>query len=161
MPACSRHASAPVFRSIAVALAVFIVVSAALCSPAVADSWMSPYTRRFKSANGKFMATAVPGERRKGPLRPQLTVRAADAPDNAPALWAAELSNKAAPIDVLVTDDGRHVITFDNWYGVGYGDDVVAFYSGGRQLAKYSLEQILSEREIGRASCRERVSDTV
>ena len=50
----------------------------------------------------------------------------------------------------MVSDDGRHVVTFDNWHAVGRGDDVVAFYSAGRQLAKYSLEQILTPQELTR-----------
>jgi hypothetical protein len=60
-------------------------------------------------------------------------------------LWTATLSNKVSPVEALVSDDGKYVVTLDNWHRVGYGEDVVAFYGKGGQVKKYSLEEIAGD----------------
>lgn len=127
--------------------AAFLGAVVLLHTPAAGDSWMSPRTREVRSANGRFVAKVVPAGRGKDPARPHVSVRETGAPAGAAPLWEAELSNEVSPVDVMVSDDGRHVVTFDNWYAAGYGDDVVAFYTDGRQVAEYSLEQVLAPQE--------------
>jgi hypothetical protein len=58
-------------------------------------------------------------------------------------MWTQKLSNPAAPVNVFITDDGKQVVTLDNWHEVGYGDDVVAFYDANGQIKKYSLESFI------------------
>jgi hypothetical protein len=59
-------------------------------------------------------------------------------------IWEQNLSNMISPITAFVSDDGKYVVTLDNWYGLGHGDDVIAFYKKEGQIKKYSLEQALS-----------------
>ena len=33
-----------------------------------------------------------------------------------------------APVSALISDDGRRVVTFDNWYSLGFGKNVVVIY---------------------------------
>jgi hypothetical protein len=54
------------------------------------------------------------------------------------------LVNDVAPVDALVANDGKYLVTFDNWHRLGYGDDVVAIYDAhGRLIRKYALIDIL------------------
>jgi hypothetical protein len=59
-------------------------------------------------------------------------------------IWEQNLSNSVSPIETFISDDGKYVVTLDNWFGLGRGDDVIAFYKKGGQIKKYSLEQALS-----------------
>jgi len=63
-------------------------------------------------------------------------------------LWKTDLSNDIAPVDTLIGNNGKCVVTLDEWGGVGYGDDVVAFYNKDGQIKNYSLETILRENGI-------------
>jgi hypothetical protein len=58
-------------------------------------------------------------------------------------LWDKKLINQDSPLSVLVSDDGRYFITFDEWGFVGVGDHVMAVYnSKGEMPKKYGLEEI-------------------
>ena len=64
-------------------------------------------------------------------------------------LWAQPLSNAVAPVEALVSDTGRYVVTFDNWHSLGYGPNVVVIYGAeGQLLRSFSLEDLLSEAEL-------------
>lgn len=58
-------------------------------------------------------------------------------------LWKLDLDNRTAPVDVFVSDEGRYVVTLDNWHAMGYGDEVAAFYHAEGLIKKYALEAIL------------------
>lgn len=38
------------------------------------------------------------------------------------------LVNPVRPVDVLISDDGRYLVTFDDYYTVGYGENVIVVY---------------------------------
>ncbi len=65
-------------------------------------------------------------------------------------LWNVRLDNDVAPVSVLISDNGDYVITFDNWHGVGHGDNVVAIYNGktGTLIKKLGLTDFLTESDI-------------
>jgi len=64
-------------------------------------------------------------------------------------LWEVKLVNEISPVSALVTDDGKYVITFNDWGRLGYGDNVIVIYdSTGVVAKKFSLEDILSEDEL-------------
>lgn len=65
--------------------------------------------------------------------------------DDIEFLWKCKLSNKVAPVEVFVSDDGEYVVTQDNWYEAGHGKDVIAFYNRKGQIKKYSLEQMFPD----------------
>lgn len=64
-------------------------------------------------------------------------------------VWRKPCVNEASPVTVLVTDDGRRVITFDNWHSLGYGCDVIVIYDEkGSPLKRYRLNDIFPENLI-------------
>ena len=68
-------------------------------------------------------------------------------------LWRQPLQNQLSPVTVLVANGGWRVVTFDNYYSVGYGEEVIVFYDEqGNLLKKYSLEALLSATELGQVS---------
>lgn len=68
--------------------------------------------------------------------------------------WEIKLVNEVAPVSILVSDAGDHVVTFDNWHSVGYGDDVVVIYEGstGRLIKKLGLTDFLTEHDVSQLS---------
>jgi hypothetical protein len=59
-------------------------------------------------------------------------------------VWDAPLANEVAPVAALVSNDGKHVVTFDNWHSMGFGDNVVVIYgNNGRLMRALRLDQIL------------------
>jgi hypothetical protein len=58
-------------------------------------------------------------------------------------IWKRQLINRICPVSACVSNDGKHVITCDNWYNMGYGDDVLVIYNEFGDLTKrYKLEDI-------------------
>jgi hypothetical protein len=64
--------------------------------------------------------------------------------------WEVNLVNEVSPVDAVVSDVGDYVVTFDNWHGAGYGDDVVAIYDArnGKLIRKLGLSDFLTESDI-------------
>jgi hypothetical protein len=61
-------------------------------------------------------------------------------------IWQVPLVNDVAPVSALVANGGGHVVTFDNWHSVGFGDDVVVIYRGDGSLVRsLKLTDILPE----------------
>jgi hypothetical protein len=43
----------------------------------------------------------------------------------------------------MVSNDGKYLVTFDNWYSIGYGVDVMAYYNRkGELIKRYMLDHI-------------------
>ena len=142
-------------------------------TPAVtwADSWALPKERTVCSANNKYCLKVIPKK-----LTSQLDYfeDKVDEKENAGAdnkiknnkcrgifyvrnangklqkRWEIDLVNEVSPVDILVSNEGEHVITFDNWHSVGYGDDVVAIYSAsnGKLIKNFGLSAFLTEQDI-------------
>ncbi len=133
---------------------------------AEADSWVPPQVETYYSANRQFRLTVHPRpfsnalayftdkvcEREPaGAPRGSIerTARAVmERRDGATwrRVWAAPLTNEVAPVDALVTDDGRFAVTFDNWHMMGHGDNVVAIHGlDGRLVRALGLTDMLPE----------------
>lgn len=136
-----------------------------------ADSWALPEVRTVCSKNNRYCLKVIPKR-----LESQLSYfnDKVDGKENAGAdkeaknnycrgifysrsaggglkkLWEIKLVNEVSPVSVLVSDQGDYVVTFDNWHGVGYGDDVVAIYeaSGGSLVRKFGLSDFLTDSDI-------------
>ena len=64
-------------------------------------------------------------------------------------VWSAPLANEVAPVEAIVSEDGRHSVTFDNWHSMGFGDNVVAIYdSRGRLVRSLKLGDLLPETYV-------------
>jgi hypothetical protein len=121
-------------------------------SPAAADSWADPRKTVVHSPNRQARLTVTPGDgwlREEGAAtkRPTATAVLERRIDGGwRRAWAGPLVNEVAPASVLVSDDGRYTITFDNWGSIGLGDNVVVIYDGGGRLIRsLSLLDFLPE----------------
>jgi hypothetical protein len=132
----ARHQN-PMWRS-------FFFLLLCLSSPVIADRWMMARSFETASSNRSFVAR-VSLERPPGAKGPTLELFSVKENGSRTQEWQADLSNRGVPFEVLVTDDGRHVVTLDNHARVGYGDDVVAIYAKTGLIRKYSLEQIAGD----------------
>ncbi|MDA8020314.1 MAG: energy transducer TonB [Thermoanaerobaculia bacterium] len=96
-------------------------------------------------ADGQVNAGGIEGKN-DGPRATLYTARADADPE---LLSSFRLVNDVAPVSALVSDDGRYLVTFDNWHHVGYGDDVVVIYrSSGELVSSHGLEDLLTEQDI-------------
>ena len=114
---------------------------------ASADSWLPPKPTTYTSESGDASLTVTPASRTQLFCTAQLFLNSTSL---APKLvWAQPLANPVAPMDALVSAEGKRVITFDNYGNLGFGQEVVVIYDEkGNLLKQYSLEDFLSTEEI-------------
>ena len=147
---------------------VSLVLSA---SATLADRWGPPGDAAYHSKDQQFRFAVFPrvlssaanywreydqGPHKRGQMlgardvcTGQLEKRAADG--SYAVVWKRELVNDVSPVGALVTSDGSHVVTFDNWHSKGYGVDVVVIYGPeGTLVASYGLADFLSKEQIAR-----------
>jgi TonB family protein len=156
-------------RAILLIAFTFMLVGAFIFS-AHADTWRLPEKAKYYSPNKRYYLEVTPGK-----LESQLKYfeDKVDGRDNAGALkgvkdnrargafysrsagagysrkWKFPLVNEVSPVSAVVSGNGDYVVTFDNWHGAGYGDDVVVIYrSNGDLIKKFGLEDLLTEEDI-------------
>lgn len=151
-------------------IALFALLTILGASAARADSWLPPSVERYESANGSYRLTVTPrmlrdqlsyfedkvaGKEPAGQAQGETatTARAVlerrDAGGTWSQVWAAPLVNEVAPVRALVANDGRHVVTFDNWHSVGFGPDVVVIYGpDGQHIRALGLRDLLPQEYI-------------
>ena len=129
----------------------------------LADKWPAPSVQDYYSADSSYFVRvfpfttpvkyhkwqeASPKKKRRfsakdtvqTPCHAMLYERTKVAPS---LIWKQNLVNQIAPVDAIVSNDGRYVVTFDNHHSMGYGKDVMVVYDyQGNLLKQYSLEQI-------------------
>lgn len=158
-------------RRIITLLSVFgILLTGVFVASVDADTWLLPKKKKYHSPNKKFYFEVTPKN-----LESQLKYfeDKVDGKENAGALEKTKenrargafyarrsdggysrkskffLSNEVSPVSAIVSNNGEYVVTFDNWHGVGYGDDVVVIYrSDGTLVKKFALEDLLTEGDI-------------
>jgi hypothetical protein len=148
----------------------FLVVTSLIQADVTADSWALPKKQKYYSPNKRYYVEITPKK-----LESQLAYfedkvnnranagAAKDVKDNrAKAKFYVRRSdgthfkkvefplvNEVSPVAALVSNDGRFVVTFDNWHSVGYGDDVVVIYrTTGDLVRKFALQDLLTEGDI-------------
>ncbi|HYH05677.1 MAG TPA: energy transducer TonB [Thermoanaerobaculia bacterium] len=104
---------------------------------ASADTWTGPSEYSARSANGVWRVTISP--------RYEGSVAILKKGWRRVARWRPV--NRVEPVSALVANDGT-VVTFDNWGGVGQGDDVVVLYRAGKLVRKFGLDAFLTAEEI-------------
>lgn len=144
-------------------LGISSLFSILLAISALADSWLPPSVQSYSSedgawkltiyprgltsqldyfkdkVDGKSSAGGVPGDSQKSPIGHMEHKQGG----RWQTVWKAPLENDVAPVDAVVSNDGVSV-TFDNWHGVGWGDDAVVFYAAdGGQVRKFGLSAFL------------------
>lgn len=125
-------------------------------STAWADFWDSPKTVDYYSADSSYFVRVVPTfipakyynwreasakkKRRYAPTDTTIVYCHATlfhrTGKQVEAVWHQDLINQKAPVKALVSNDGRYVVTLDNWASVGYGVDVVVVYDQHGALSK-------------------------
>jgi hypothetical protein len=116
------------------------------CVNLAADTWAPPEPQKYYSADSGYCFEIIPGDSMHA-CRGILSM----VPDEGEyqTVWSAQLVNDISPVTAFVSDEGNYVATFDNWYRIGWGDDVVVIYGmDGELIAKFGLEDILSANEI-------------
>jgi hypothetical protein len=149
-------------------LAFALPLAAALslaAGPCRADSWAPPAPEIYLSPDKLYRVRVLPrplkdqlayfsdkmnGREPAGAPRgtKQATARAIverlDADGRWVTLWDAGLTNEVAPVEVLISDRGLHIVTLDNWHSVGYGSNVVAIHDDhGLLVRSLSLSDLL------------------
>ncbi len=130
-----------------------LTVCLGLSGIAHADSWLPPKASVTYESSAKDARFTVSVKRIPSSLMScNGTLEVKQDGTNAAwvALWRKPLQNQLSPVTALVANGGWRVITFDNYYSVGYGEEVIVFYDEqGNLLKKYSLEALLSPMELG------------
>ena len=158
-------------RRIITLFSVFgILLTGVFVSSVDADTWRLPKKEKYHSPNKKFYFEVTPknlesqlkyfqdkvdGEENAGALdktkenraRGAFYARRSDGGYSRKSKFL--LSNEVSPVSAIVSNNGAYIVTFDNWHGVGYGDDVVVIYrSDGTMIKKFALEDLLTEGDI-------------
>ena len=139
------------FRQVFFFVAVFSLMMSGLNPSAHADSWRPPKpTVTYESAalDARFIVTSSGRSDTLFACSGTMYLKETGNSDWTKT-WSKPLQNRLSPVTVLVANGGWRVITFDNYYSVGFGDEVVVFYDEkGELLKKHSLESLLSETEL-------------
>lgn len=128
-----------------------------------ADSWEPVKTMFFYSENKTFMLKVVPLTYPEKMLKANYerlkrgkklsdkdttiipcigTLYKITATDTS-VVWERKLINRICPLSAIISNDGISVVTFDNWYSIGYGFDVMVVYNELGDLKKcFQLEEI-------------------
>ena len=150
-------------RRVALLLTLTFVLSWAFPRPAGADTWLLPEKQKYYSANKEFYLEVTP-KRSENQIRQfenagarkgvrenvaRATIYARGAGGGYLKRQEFRLVNEVSPVSALVSDDGAYVVTFDDWYSVGHGDNVVVIYrSDGTLVKKFGLEDLLTPGDI-------------
>jgi len=133
-------------------------IFALLCLPSLAraDSWAPATRQTYFSADQNVRFTVEPrqiesplaffkdkmkdknlaGQQRGGPVKAEGRLERRGPDGSWTTLWRKPLVNDVAPVSALVANDGAHVITFDNWHSLGWGDDAVVIYGADATLVR-------------------------
>lgn len=133
---------------------------------ASADSWALPERQSYFSADRSLRFTVTPralrgalgyfedkvagkepaGQDKEGVKEATGKLERLDSNGTWIAVWERPLLNEVAPVNALVENSGRYVVTFDNWHSVGLGDNVVVIYGAdGRLIRSMTLTDIVPE----------------
>lgn len=144
-----------------VCIVIYLVLN--LSFTTTADTWAPPKTKDYFSENNKFFVRIVPKkipekynqwknakpEDKKYFTKTDTTIipchgimyKLTLTGDS--VIWRKELVNEIAPVNVFVSNSASYILTFDNWYSMGHGENVMVQYDNNGDLVKsYKLEDI-------------------
>jgi len=127
-----------------------------------ADSWAYPKVTRYYSEDSSHMlkvvpkyipekynnwVTAKPKRKRKFTAQDTTIIPChailykINGSKDTVEIWNKKLINRIAPVTVLVSNDGKRIVTLDNWHSMGHGLDVFAVYSEhGELINRFQLD---------------------
>lgn len=134
------------------------IIAGVTPAPATADSWMPAAPQTYVAADHSARITILPRETdsldyyeskveertpARSPPGSTATMEVNDASGRWVRRWTGSLVNEVAPVEVLVTPQGKRLVTFDDWYSLGYGHNAVVVYDEeGKVLSRHALEAI-------------------
>jgi hypothetical protein len=137
---------------------LLILISSSL----IADSWNNPKTERYFSKDSTFMVKVIPTyipekyskwvtakpKKKKTFSEKDTTIIPCHAilykieKKDTVEVWNKQLINRVMPAFAIVADDGRSIVTFDNWGSIGYGlEAMVTYDEKGGLIRRYQLEE--------------------
>jgi TonB family protein len=146
-----------------------LLLLAFVCASVRADQWALPTKKKYYSADKKYCLEVIPKQlesqlkyfRDKVEGRPDAGGVKGAKDNHAKAIFSVlegngyskksefPLVNEVSPVGALVSGDGNHVVTFDNWHNVGYGDNVVVIYrSDGTLVKKFGLADLFTRSDM-------------
>lgn len=137
------------------AIPSLLVGASLLAAIAYADTWAAPSEKDVFSPSGQFRVHMTPGKGKVGttgnestpkPEWATATLYSEHGAGNSKKLLTFSLMNPVAPLDMLLTDQGR-LLTLDNHAEVGYGKVVVLYDTNGSVLRAYSLDGLFTVGE--------------
>ncbi len=99
-----------------------------------------PQTKKILRKKEKFMRNISEKDTIRIPCTAELyRMKGADSV----LIWKRPLLNEVCPVYAIVSNDGSSIVTFDNWYSIGYGVNVFVVYNEkGNAEKTYKLEEI-------------------
>jgi hypothetical protein len=129
---------------------VGVGLGVALSLPAGGDKWALPEPAQAASRDGGSRLTIVPARDFEiGETAPLGALERKSAEGDWTLVWIRALANREAPVEALVADGGRFVVTLDEHGWAGSGEnDLVIYGADGRVVERRSLSDLFSEEEI-------------
>ena len=143
-----NHESVPMRKYAAIVIALIL-----LAGPNVrGDEWRVPNVQNIFSDNGRFFVRLLPGTRpyengcgARGTPKSAGNARgqfyAQDGDRGFRLVADVELRNPVSPVYAVVTNSGN-LVTFDNWYCMGYGDTIAVYESAGTLVRSIPLSEL-------------------
>jgi len=145
---------------------IFVIILFSLNS--FGDEYLRAFVKQYKSQNGLYILTVYPTQIPKNynkeikkrkrypekyinkslkdtiiPCYAILSKRISRDELLTETVWKRDLVNSTAPQEVYVSNDGEFVVTFDDWFYSGKGENVMVVYDEkGNKLQSYKLFEI-------------------
>jgi len=136
------------------------------------DSWFLPERRSYYSENQQYRFDVIPKhivsqlsywqdkvDEAENPGaeegQKETTAKGVFFVKDANGVWQMQhqfpLRNEVAPVKAGITNDGKYLVTFNDWHSMGYGENVVVLYrSDGRHIRHLSLADLMTESDISK-----------
>ncbi|MFC1898641.1 hypothetical protein ACFLYJ_03615 [Candidatus Cloacimonadota bacterium] len=114
------------------------------------DSWVKPSKMEYISSNKKFTFVTKPGFSVLLTLKKCRGILYENVPNGkSKKIWSKSLVNDLSPYGALIHNEGKFVVTFNDYAHLGYGDNVVVIYDDtGKLIKRFSLYDILDHEDI-------------
>ncbi len=118
--------------------------------PAGADNWGSPQPTTTCSADGRSCAELFPAPWKEDDDQTAwVVVSVRGAERRAPSHKQFALLNPVAPVQLRIANEGRFLVTLDDWGRTGYGERAVVIYdSKGKVVRNLALADFLTASDI-------------
>ena len=124
-----------------------------------ADTWLPPKIKTIYSVNKEYMLTVYPREypknyftakyqrqykkgKVKDTIKPCHAILYHTSDSDTIEIWNKPLVNNVSPVNAIVANDGKSVITIDDWHSKGFKHTFVIYGEGGELIGDFELKDI-------------------